>query len=62
MSKPVQLEIVKCNGCGALGVVIDDTRITGHKCSGSWQTVRQESIPESVLRVAGLVRAEEKAK
>jgi hypothetical protein len=35
------IEIMKCGGCGRLGVAISDgdgcsTRITQHKCNGSW--------------------------
>ena len=36
------VEILKCKDCGKLAVSIDETRVTGHKCSGSWTTLLTE--------------------
>lgn len=45
----VNVEILRCNGCGALAVSIADTRLTAHKCAGSWTTLLTESASVSEI-------------
>lgn len=48
----VRLEIIKCRDCGRLCLAVggekaDDggVRLSGHKCSGRWETVLSEVHP-----------------
>lgn len=42
----MKIEAIKCTGCGRIGLSVDDTRITDHKCAGSWETVASaEHVP-----------------
>ncbi len=40
----VKVEFLSCGHCGALAFAINDTRVTNHKCVGSWTTVRTENV------------------
>lgn len=37
------IEAIKCRDCGRIGLAVDGTRITGHKCTGHWESVAQAS-------------------
>jgi hypothetical protein len=59
MTYCVDLEIIKCNGCGRLGVSLkmgdsSSQRITSHKCGGSWTTV---SVQPGLIDTADIRRA-----
>lgn len=40
----LQMSVLKCRSCGALALALEDERggqrITGHKCSGAWETLQ----------------------
>lgn len=41
----MKLEAIKCDGCGRIGLSVDDTRVTGHKCAGAWTIVASAEVP-----------------
>lgn len=49
----VELTIMRCGGCRALGVAIGLYRITSHKCGGGWDFIHEESVLVSDV-LAGL--------
>lgn len=42
--KQHEVAIIKCGYCGKLGISINDTRITSHKCSGAFDFVHTEKV------------------
>lgn len=43
------LSIMKCRDCGELVVVINCTRLSSHKCSGRWVTVKDEYVDPGTI-------------
>ena len=48
------IEVLACADCRALAVSVNDTRITGHKCSGRWDALMREEIPTDDLVAAAI--------
>lgn len=48
----VDLSILRCRGCGRLGVALNDKRITAHKCAGAWHEQHHEKIPARYITEA----------
>lgn len=47
----MKIEAIKCKVCGRIGLAVDDTRITSHKCAGQWEIVAEA---EHVAGAGGL--------
>jgi hypothetical protein len=49
----VRVDIIKCKTCGKLGVVINDRRLTDHKCGvGQWSIEHSEQVDKRHIRDA----------
>ena len=48
----IKVEVLKCNHCGRLAVALGSTRVTNHKCAGSWTTVLSEEQSKGPLLLA----------
>lgn len=38
------LTCLRCDSCGALGIAINDARISAHKCGGTWTELHREDV------------------
>lgn len=52
LAPKVEVEIIRCYGCGSFGVSIDDTRITPHKCAGHWRRIEGHMVAPSAIERA----------
>lgn len=46
-TKLVEVQVLRCQHCPVVAIAIEGTRITGHKCVGAWDILRQEKIEVS---------------
>lgn len=46
------VQVLRCKGCGAFAVSVNDFRITAHKCAGAWNVERAETVEVALLHQA----------
>jgi hypothetical protein len=47
--KAGEVNVIRCMGCGRLGVALNDIRLTRHKCAGQWHVEVRERVDGDVL-------------
>lgn len=46
------LQIIQCETCGRLSVAINGSRVTTHKCAGTWRELRTEVVDCELMLAA----------